>query len=581
MSDDSFTFPTDPTSAESQFTQHDLQLLAQSSPESPLRVVALVDYDSFYAQYESVRLGLPPSKPLAVRQWNAIIALNYPAKDRGLKRTISVEEARRLCPDIVLQHVPTWREGDDCWRYRADVLDNLTTDKASLDPYRDMSRRTMKLVRRILPATPAPTIERAGVDEFYVDLSAQVYQVLTERFPGLGSLRDNPEETLPLPPVDTPLDWKSDKVMDLPNARDTEYILDWDDVVLSIGASIIRNIRKEIKAELELTTSAGISHNKMLAKVASRMNKPFGQTIIRRKCIPTIMPTLKVTSLSGLARQLGQKVVEAFGSDGIRDLLQVSLAEMRSELGAQDGQWVYRAIRGDETGPVRPRSEVQSLLAAKTFVPKAENLQQASKWLRIFAADLESRLRDLDLDLEVPRRPRTIAVQHHIRGRFGPTRSKQAPIPPHVEINRDTIFTMLHGLLKDLTDHGESWPCLGISVSMSNLESGVPTSDPGHRITSFFTSDSSASPRKRSREGDVANMHAGRKRIYTANDAAEDSTSGRLGTASISARAVQGSSTDEQGQQYLCPKCDEAVQPEDVLEHLDWHVAMEIQNQES
>ncbi|EXF85504.1 sister chromatid cohesion protein Eso1 [Colletotrichum fioriniae PJ7] len=580
MSDDSFTFPTDPTSAESQFTQHDLQLLAQSSPESALRVVALVDYDSFYAQYESVRLGLLPSKPLAVRQWNAIIALNYPAKDRGLKRTISVEEARRLCPDIVLQHVPTWREGDDCWRYRADVLDNLTTDKASLDPYRDMSRRTMKLVRRILPATPAPTIERAGVDEFYVDLSAQVYQILTERFSALESLSNNPEEPLPLPPVDTSLNWKPDKVMNLPNTRDPEYVLDWDDVALSIGASIIRNIRKEIKAELELTTSAGISHNKMLAKVASRMNKPFGQTIIRRKSISTIMPTLKVTSLSGLARQLGQRVVKTFGSDGIRDLLQVSLAEMRSELGAQDGQWVYRAIRGDEIGLVRPRSEVQSLLAAKTFVPKAENLQQASKWLRIFAADLESRLRDLDLDSEVPRRPRTIAVQHHIRGRFGPTRSKQAPIPPYVEINRDTIFNMLHGLLKDLTDHGESWPCLGISVSMSNLESGVPTSDPGQRITSFFTSDSSASPLKRSRVGDMTSMHGDSKRVHKANDPAEALASGRLATASTSPRAVPSVSRDEQGQQYLCPKCDESVQPEDVLEHLDWHVAMEIQNQE-
>ncbi|KAL2876309.1 N-acetyltransferase eso1 [Colletotrichum sp. CLE4] len=581
MSDDSITFPHDPTSAESHFTQHDLQLLAQSSPESPLRVVALVDYDSFYAQYESVRLGLDPSKPLAVRQWNAIIALNYPAKARGLKRTISVEEARRLCPDIVLQHVPTWREGDDCWRYRSDVLDNLTTDKASLDPYRDMSRRTMKLVRRILPATPAPTIERAGVDEFYVDLSAQVYQIVTERFPVLGTLSHNPEKTLPLPPVDTSLTWKSDKVMNLPNTCNPQYTLDWDDVVLDIGASIVRNIRREIKAELELTTSAGISHNKMIAKVASRMNKPFGQTVIRRKSIPAIMPTLKATSLSGLARQLGQRVIKTFGSDGIRDLLQVSLAEMRSTLGAQDGQWVYRAIRGDETGPVRPRSEVQSLLAAKTFVPKAENLQQASKWLRIFAADLESRLRDLDLDSEVPRRPKTIAVQHHIRGRFGPTRSKQAPIPPHVEINRETIFNMLHGLLKDLTDHGESWPCLGISVSMSNLESGLPTSDPGQRITSFFSSNSSASPRKRIREGDVPNRLPDSKRVQVSSDATEDPAPVRLATASTSARAIRGDSRGEQEQQYLCPKCDEPVLPEDVLEHLDWHVALEIQDQES
>ncbi|KAI8193703.1 N-acetyltransferase eso1 [Colletotrichum sp. SAR 10_70] len=140
MSDDTGASPSHPTAPSSQFTYRDLQLLSQSSPESPLRVVALVDYDSFYAQYESLRLGLPPSKPLAVRQWNAIIALNYAAKERGVKRIMSADDARRICPDIVLQHVPTWREGDDRWRYRDDVLDHLKTDKASLDPYRGVSR---------------------------------------------------------------------------------------------------------------------------------------------------------------------------------------------------------------------------------------------------------------------------------------------------------------------------------------------------------------------------------------------------------------------------------------------------------
>ncbi|OHF01628.1 sister chromatid cohesion protein Eso1 [Colletotrichum orchidophilum] len=581
MSDDSIEFPTEPGIAESQFTQHDLQLLAQSSPESPLRVVALIDYDSFYAQYESVRLGLPPSKPLAVRQWNAIIALNYAAKERGLKRTISAEEACRLCPDIVLQHVPTWREGDDSWRYRTDVLDHLKTDKASLDPYRHMSRRTIQLVRKILPVKPAPTIERAGVDEFYLDLSAQVHQMLTERFPVLESLSNNPEQSLPLPLVDTSLNWKSDKVMSPPHTRDPEFTLDWDDIVLSIGAGIVRNIRKEIQAEMQLTTSAGISHNKMLAKVASRMNKPAGQTIIRRKSIPVIMPTLKATSLSGLGGQLGQRIAKTFGSDGIRDLLQVSLSEMRSELGSDDGQWVFRAIRGEETGPVRPRSEVQSLLAAKTFVPRAENLQQASKWLQIFAADLESRLHDLDLDSEVPRRPKTIAVHHHIRGRFGPTRSKQAPIPPQLEINRNTIFNMLHELLKDLTSHGESWPCLGISVSMSNLDSGMPTTDAGQRITSFFSSSTSTTPRKRNREGDTTIMPADYKRVHVAGQSTDDPESARLATATTSPRAVEGGLEDEQGQHYLCPKCSESVQPQEVLEHLDWHIAVELQNEES
>ncbi|KAI8268739.1 N-acetyltransferase eso1 [Colletotrichum sp. SAR11_239] len=566
MSDDTGASPAHPTAPSSQFTYRDLQLLSQSSPESPLRVVALVDYDSFYAQYESLRLGLPPSKPLAVRQWNAIIALNYAAKERGVKRIMSADEARRICPDIVLQHVPTWREGDDRWRYRDDVLDHLKTDKASLDPYRGVSRKTMHLVRKLLPDKPTPTIERAGVDEFYLDLSAQVHRTLVERFPTLTPTNKSLDDYLPLPATDTSLQWGKDKVMMPADLQDPDDVLDWDDVVLSIGGSIVRHIREEIKKQLQLTTSAGISCNKMLAKAASRMNKPAGQTIMRRKSIPIIMPTLKATSLSGLGRQLGQKVVKTFGSDNIRDLLQVSLTEMRSQLGAEDGQWVYNAIRGDEKGPVRPRSEVQSLLAAKTFIPKAENLQQADKWLRIFAADLESRLHDLDLDSEMPRRPRTIAVHHHINGRFGPTRSKQAPIPPQLEINKETIFNMLHDLLKDLTEHGESWPCLGVSVSMSNLDSGLPAPQTG-RITSFFATDNSRSPRKRGREEDVCE--------------ASGSPAKRQVVASSGVFKSPDAADVAEEHYYLCPNCSEAVEPCDVLEHLDWHVAMEVQNQQS
>ncbi|KAF9873942.1 sister chromatid cohesion protein [Colletotrichum karsti] len=543
--------------------------MSQSSPESPLRVVALVDYDSFYAQYESVRLGLPQTKPLAVRQWNAIIALNYAAKQRGLKRTISVDEARRICPDVVLQHVPTWREGDHCWRYRADVLDHLKTDKASLDPYRQVSRKTIQLVKRLLPVKPAPTIERAGVDEFYLDLSAQVHSILTERFPALKTSGKSLGERLPLPPAGTLVNWDVDKVMNPSTLDDTSDILDWDDVALNIAAEVVRNVRHEIRKQLQLTTSAGISTNKMVAKAASRMNKPAGQTVVRLKSIPSIMPTLKATSLSGLGRQLGQRVVKTFGSDNIRDLLQVSLADMKSQLGAEDGDWVFKAIRGIEHGPVRPRSEVQSLLAAKTFVPKAEGLQQASKWLRIFAADLESRLHDLDLDSEIPRRPRTIAVHHHINGRFGPTRSKQAPIPGKVEINQETIFNMLYGLLKDLTEHGESWPCLGISVSMSNLESGLPTVDTP-RITSFFSTNSSSSPRKRNRQQEeLEDAEPVTKRQAVASP--------DIDTISRPTEDVMDSGKDGG---YLCPKCGEVVQADDFLEHLDWHVAMEIQDQD-
>ena len=115
------SLPTD--GPKSQFTYRDLRRLGKYSPQSTLRVIALVDYDAFYAQCEMVRLKLDASQPLAVQQWNAIIALNYAARGFGFSRGASVEEVRRLCPSIIMQHVATWREGETSWAYRSDAAD--------------------------------------------------------------------------------------------------------------------------------------------------------------------------------------------------------------------------------------------------------------------------------------------------------------------------------------------------------------------------------------------------------------------------------------------------------------------------
>lgn len=53
----------------SQFTHRQLSQMASYGVSNPLRVIAHVDLDAFYAQCEMVRLGLPEDQPLAVQQW--------------------------------------------------------------------------------------------------------------------------------------------------------------------------------------------------------------------------------------------------------------------------------------------------------------------------------------------------------------------------------------------------------------------------------------------------------------------------------------------------------------------------------
>jgi DNA polymerase eta len=57
----------------SRFTHRHLAQLALSSTNCPLRVIAHVDLDAFYAQCEMVRLNVAEDQPLAVQQWYASI----------------------------------------------------------------------------------------------------------------------------------------------------------------------------------------------------------------------------------------------------------------------------------------------------------------------------------------------------------------------------------------------------------------------------------------------------------------------------------------------------------------------------
>lgn len=121
-----------PGRTRSQFTYRHLNTLASYSTSCPLRIVAHIDLDAFYAQCEMRRLDIPDDQPLAVQQWQGLIAVNYPARDRGVGRFTDITQAKELCDNLICQHVATWREGEENWAYRDNHI--MGTDKVSLDP---------------------------------------------------------------------------------------------------------------------------------------------------------------------------------------------------------------------------------------------------------------------------------------------------------------------------------------------------------------------------------------------------------------------------------------------------------------
>jgi DNA polymerase eta len=400
---------------------------------------------------------------------NGLIAINYPSRNFGLSRMISPAEAKKLCPDIILQHVATWREGDEKWAYHEDAAKNIATHKVSLDPYRLESRKILACIKEALPVN-LQRVEKASIDEVFMDLSAQVHSILLERFPELSGPPpyDDITELLPLPPT-TALDWQADALVDLDTDQTEDEDPDWDDIAILIGSEIVRSVRATIRQKLKYTMSGGIAQNKMLSKLGSGHKKPNQQTVVRNRAVQHFLSDFKFTKIRGLGGKLGDQITSVFNTDTVKDLLLVPAEQLKQKLGDDTGSWVYQVIRGQDSSEVNSRTQIKSMLSAKSFIPSINTPEQANRWLRIFVADIYSRLVEEGV-AENKRRPKTMNL-HHRQG--GQTRSRQAPIPQGRKIDEDALFDLAKTLMGQVILEGRVWPCSNISLSVGGFEDGI------------------------------------------------------------------------------------------------------------
>ncbi|RDW72457.1 DNA-directed DNA polymerase eta [Aspergillus mulundensis] len=605
--------------AQSRFTFRHLNLLRTASPASPLRVIAHIDLDAFYAQCEMVRLGTPRETPLAVQQWDSLIAINYPARAFGITRMISAREAKAKCADIVLQHVATFREGEGGkWAYRADAWKSIGTDKVCLDPYRAESRKILKTVKEELARwytdlsgglsglglgsqgkIQEAFVEKASVDEVFIDLSTLVFGVLLQRYPELREKPHGDDKVAPLPcPPTTALDWNAeDCLVDLDENETEVDNPDWDDIAMLIGAEIVRAVRTAVWDTLSYTCSAGIAKNKMMAKLGSATNKPNKQTIVRTRAIQNFLGGFKFTKIRMLGGKLGDQVTALFGTEQVSDLLNVSLEQFRAKLNDETAIWLYGIIRGEDKTEVNPRTQIKSMLSAKSFRPSINTFDQADKWLRIFAADIYGRLVEEGV-LEHKRRPKTAAL-HHRQG--AQVKSRQLPIPGSATIDEDLLFDLGKTLLRQIAADGAAWPCSNISLSVGGFEEGVSRNRAIDSYSFLLRGDqaknaaSLASTRihamdevpmeQQSIEKRRKTEDSGLKRFfnkpngsgmekYVAVDTSDVNINDAQMTDNISPTAQVAAASPNT---FKCPRCGKGIPIHEQQEHQDFHFAKDLE----
>ena len=134
---------------------------------------------------------------------------------------------------------------------------------------------------------------------------------------------------------------------------------------INSATQIAEEIRARIRAETELTASAGVSYNKFLAKLASDHRKPDGLFVITPKMGPEFVETLPVRKFHGVGPATNAKMQRLGIKTGL-DLRAQTLAFLQQHLG-KAGSYYYWVARGVDERPVRADRIRKSVGAENTF----------------------------------------------------------------------------------------------------------------------------------------------------------------------------------------------------------------------
>ena len=189
----------------------------------------------------------------------------------------------------------------------------LPTD---FDEYRKYSRLFKAAVRNI-----APLIEDRGIDEIYIDLSSVVADALA------SGTSQGAERTV---------------------------------------RAVAQRIKDAVKNATGLSCSIGVSPNKLLAKIASDLDKPDGLVLLTEADVPTRLWPLAASKINGIGPKATARLA-ALGIETIGQLAEADPTLLVEHFGRHAGAWMHEAAHGRDTRPVVTESETKSISRETTF----------------------------------------------------------------------------------------------------------------------------------------------------------------------------------------------------------------------
>jgi DNA polymerase-4 len=141
-------------------------------------------------------------------------------------------------------------------------------------------------------------------------------------------------------------------------------------------------LKAQIRHRFGITCSIGIAPNKLLAKLASDMEKPDGLTVIRPEDVPAVLERIPAGDLCGIGRKTARQLA-LYGIATCGDLGRFPVDVLRKRFGVI-GEQLSRMGRGIDDAPVIPAEnagEVKSVGHSMTLEHDIEDRQEILRFL--------------------------------------------------------------------------------------------------------------------------------------------------------------------------------------------------------
>jgi len=194
----------------------------------------------------------------------------------------------------------------------------------------------------------------------------------------------------------------------------------------SAPGALAQMIRNTIFQTTKLTSSAGIGPNKLIAKIASEINKPNGQFEVTSEQVPEFIRELPVRKIWGIGEKSERKL-EELGVKTCSELQRFSPSAL-VDLFGKFGLELYDLCRGMDQRPVEPDRPRKSLSTEETFAVDLTTLEQCEEKLEELFQDLMADLAQKESTREITK----IFVKLKFND-FTRTTAEHAGLPPALE----------------------------------------------------------------------------------------------------------------------------------------------------